>query len=297
MNRDVACVVCGSHKNVCLYEVTFSGSVATAAEYFLSHRKAVAHGQILRCGDCGFVFTSPQFTPAEYSEIYQRVSAQSKGKADPIFQAAEKIRFARLSKFVRQYTGEGSFLDFGCGHGGFLDIMDDDRGLGFEVGPPGSRQSSAGHKIVTGNFLELAGQYPFADEAFSFITAFDVLEHLPDLPLYIDALRGMTQQGGHVIVTVPNIASIVARMAGKRWNMILLEHLWYFTPKTLCQLFESHGFEHVVTRSIPYDAQLSHLINRVAQTYRINIPTPPQCLGSLVLPIPIGLMASVFKRL
>jgi hypothetical protein len=39
--------------------------------------------------------------------------------------------------------------------------------------------------------------------------------------------------GGHLFVTVPNSESFVARAMGKRWNMLLLEHLWYFSPKTI----------------------------------------------------------------
>ncbi len=295
MNRFVPCIVCGSNNNHQLYPSSFFESVEAAADYFLSHRKAVVHGQIVRCNDCGFVFTNPQFTPEEYNRIYQHVSEQS--GVDPSFKASEKIRFARHSKFVCRYVGEGAFLDFGCGSGSFLDTMNKERGFGFEVGSPGFHQSSAGHKIVTGNFFEMVGQSPFDDEAFSFITAFDVLEHLPDLPRYIEALRRMIQKDGHIIVTVPNAESVVAKLTGERWNMILLEHLWYFSPKTLKRLFESLGFEHVVTGGVPYDTQLCHLLNRLKQTYQINMPALPQYIGSLVLPIPIGLMVSVFKRI
>jgi SAM-dependent methyltransferase len=294
MNRDVPCLVCGSQNKVRLYEATFAGSPSAASEYFLSHRKAVVHGNIVQCADCGFVFSNPQFAPDEYDEIYQM--APSPPEDDSSFQVARNIRFAQLANFVRQYVTRGPFLDMGCGAGGFLDAMNDARGLGFEVGPPGERRSPSGHRIMTGKFLDLVDREPFVDESFSFVTAFDVFEHLPDLPRYIESLQRLIRLHGHLVITVPNIESIVAKLTGERWNMILLEHLWYFSPRTLRQVVEPCGFEHVDTRSMPYASPLSHLWKRLAQTYRMEVPMLPQWIGSRVVPVPIGLMASVFRR-
>jgi SAM-dependent methyltransferase len=294
MNRDVPCLVCGSGDRVRLYEATFTGPASAAPAYFLSHRKAVVHGHIVRCANCGFVFSNPQFTPAEYDEIYQM--APSPPEDDASFQVARNVRFSQLADFVRQHVAQGPFLDLGCGAGGFLDAMDDAQGLGFEVGPPGERQSPAGHRIVTGKFLDLVGREPFAENSFSFVTAFDVFEHLPDLPHYIESLQRLIRLHGYLVITVPNIESAVARLTGERWNMILLEHLWYFSPRTLRRVVEPCGFEHVATRSMSYATPLSHLWKRLAQTYRMDVPRLPQWIGSRVVPVPIGLMASVFRR-
>jgi SAM-dependent methyltransferase len=294
MVDDVACIVCGSRKNATRHESTFSGSAAQAPEYFLSHRKKVAHGRVVNCLDCGFIYTSPQFSPAEYDLIYQTAPQRPPGEVD--FLEAEKLRFSRLAAFVRKHAKPGSFLDFGCGDGGFLDIMNDERGQGFDVGEPGMRSSAGGRVIVTGNFSNLQEKERFTDGAFSFVTAFDVFEHLPDLPLYLDQMHRIIQKHGHLIVTVPNADSVAAKITGERWNMILLEHLWYFSPDTLKRLVSRHGFEHVETRSMPYEASLSHIFNRLAQTYHLSRISLPKVLASLTIPLPIGLMASVFRR-
>lgn len=294
MLRDVSCIVCEGTNYTQIYKSTYNGSTETAADYFLSHRKKVAHGQIVRCDNCGFVYTSPQFTPAEYDSIYQQAP---KGPADSFnLQEAGNIRFSRLAKMVRQYVKPGPFLDLGCGTGGFLDVINDNRGLGFEVGQLGKRQSAKGHPIITGSFFDLQGQDPFTDEAFSFITAIDVFEHLPDLPCYLERLRLLIRADGHLVITVPNVSSVVAKLTGERWNMILLEHLWYFSPKTLRLIMERHGFEHVFTSSMPYEAPLSHVFNRFSQTYQMTQLTLPKWIGSFTIPVPIGLMASVFRR-
>lgn len=294
MNRNFSCLVCGGKKHDRLYRATFAGSATEAGEYFLSNRKAVVHGQIMRCVDCGFVFTSPQFTPAEYDEIYQMASTAP--EFDSCFHVASNFRFARLANFVRRYVNDGPFLDIGCGAGGFLDVMNDARGLGFEVGPLGERLSASGYRIITGSFLDMVGRDPLEDEAFSFVTAFDVFEHLPDLPRYVESLHRLIHTCGHLVVTVPNVESVMAKLSGERWNMILLEHLWYFSPRTLRRVVESHGFEHVATRSMPYTTLVSHLFDRLAQTYQMSLPVLPKWIGSLMVSVPIGLMASVFRR-
>jgi SAM-dependent methyltransferase len=279
------------------YASTFAGSANDARDYFLSCRKQIAHGRIVSCLSCGLVYTSPQFMPVEYDSIYRELSQRRADAAD--FEEVEKRRFSRLAAFTRIHTRPGSFLDFGCGGGGgaFLDVMNDTQGLGFDVGQVGSRKSAGGRDIVTGDFASLRQDARFTDGAFSFVTAFDVLEHLPDLPLYLEQFHRMIARGGHLIVTVPNVESLAAKVTGERWNMILLEHLWYFSPDTLRRILARHGFEHIVTRTMPYEATLAHFFNRLAQTYRLKRIPLPKAIASLAIPVPIGLMAAVFRRM
>src|SRR5690606_15067325 len=107
-----------------------------------------------------------------------------------------------------------------------LEAMDSPDGLGFEVGEPGSRQAGPS-PIITGRFLDLVGTAPF-DTPFDFVTSFDVFEHLPDLDRYLEALHGQIRPGGSLIVTVPDAGSWASRLTRERWNMYLLEHLWFF---------------------------------------------------------------------
>ena len=241
------------------------------------------------------MYTNPQFTPGEYDAIYQRAPQEPEGVVD--FREAEHLRFSRLAKMVRQYTKPGAYLDLGCGAGGFLDVMNTSYGRGFDVGQSGMRKSRNGFEIETGNFFDLQDKARFTDGAYSFVTAFDVFEHLPDLPLYLEQLHRMIQVDGHLVVTVPNVDSMAAKMTGEHWNMILLEHLWYFSPKTLRRILERHGFAHVATSTMPYEAPLSHFFNRLSQTYQLSEITLPKWMASFTISVPIGLMAAVFRRI
>ena len=112
-----ACPVCDGTRFVEVYPATFAGDWRDAVPYFLTGRTKAVHGRIVRCADCGFLFTSPQFSAADYARIYTAVHAAAA--------AAVRHRLAstRWRRRVRQTERGGRFLDFGCGGGEFLDAM------------------------------------------------------------------------------------------------------------------------------------------------------------------------------
>jgi SAM-dependent methyltransferase len=288
------CLVCSGKRFSTFLESTFSGGPCDAAPFFLANRRGVVHGRVVSCQACGFRFTSPQFLPDDYDEIYK--NAPGPDGTGITLEQGDTRRFRRLAKYVRRYAGGGGrFLDFGCGRGGFLAAMGDPAGIGLEVGEPGMFR--AGPSLaITGRLFDVAGRPPFDNNSFDFITAFDVFEHLPDLDRYVRVLTSLLRPGGHLIVTVPDVGSWNAKLSGGRWNMYLLEHLWYFNRKTLRIFMERLGFQQIRHRNVPYDAPLAHIVRRVAQTY--GFPPPPlgATLSVLVLPVPIGLMYGVFQR-
>jgi SAM-dependent methyltransferase len=163
-------------------------------------------------------------------------------------------RFQRLAAIVRKFQPrEAPFLDFGCGAGGFLRQFNSPSGRGFEIGTEGRRMVWP-CEIVTWAWAMVAGSPIFPRAAFDFVVAFDVPEHLPRISEDLTLIRTVLRTGRHFFVTVPNSESFVAKAMGKHWNMLLLEHLWYFSPKTLEQMMARYGFARLAIRSVPYDA-------------------------------------------
>jgi 2-polyprenyl-3-methyl-5-hydroxy-6-metoxy-1,4-benzoquinol methylase len=275
-------------------ESTFSGAPLDAAPYFLANRRGVVHGRIQRCHDCGFIFTNPQFSADEYDEIYKNAPGPDGSKID--MEEGDTRRFRRLAENVRMdVAGITRFLDFGCGRGGFLRAMNDPGGVGFEVGEPGVFMVGPSH-VTTGNFLDDETRAAFDIGGFDLITAFDVFEHLPHLEKYVELLSSLLKPQGFLVVTVPDVSSWNARLADGRWNMYLLEHLWYFNRKTLRTFMQQAGYRETRHRILPYDAPLAHIARRAAQTYGISLPELGSALSRVVLPVPIGLMYCVFQR-
>jgi hypothetical protein len=78
--------------------------------------------------------------------------------------------------------------------------------------------------------------------------------------------------------------------------MILLEHLWYFSPATLARLLERHGFTQVDVRNVPFDAPVAHIATRLAQTFGMKGVLPVGPLSRMVFPAPAGIMLGVYRR-
>ena len=291
------CIVCASPASTLLHPSTFHAGLDEAHRYFLANREATAHGDIRRCSGCGFVFTSPQFTPADYDAIYGRVGEAATGTLSGPGAVATRARFARLKRRVAEHADVAApYLDFGCGNGDFLAEMRSAVGLGFEVGAPGRRPGPGGTSIISGHWPEVAGSsaLPFGSQGF--VTAFDVFEHLACLDRDIELIHRVLQPRGHLFVTVPDVASLMARVAGARWNMFLLEHLWYFEAGTLDRLMERHGFEALAHSAVPYDAAVSHVVKRLGETVGRRLPQLPQWLEGWVLPIPAGVLFAAYRK-
>ncbi|MGM5033871.1 class I SAM-dependent methyltransferase [Tardiphaga sp. 803_E3_N1_3] len=276
-----------------MHKATYSDGVATAHEYFLAQRKWVAHGTIVSCSNCEFVWTSPQFEAAEYNEIYEKAGQAVKQDAGLL--TAELARGRRLSKIVRRHRVGGRLLDFGCGSGGFLKSVSGFERIGFEVASLDSHERLP-FPVITGDFLSIVRSGKIEAGSFDVVTAWDVLEHLPNLETYVAALKSLLRPGGLLCFSVPNVGSMFAKLAGGRWNAFLLEHLWYFSPKTSDKFFNDQRLTRVEIGSLPYDVPLSHLVRRVAQTYGISGLSSLNSGSGWILPMPLGVMYAVYSN-
>jgi len=151
--------------------------------------------------------------------------------------AADRLRgLGRRHKYLDLFppwTGKGRLLDVGCASGKFLRQMGAVgwRLAGIEFDP----EAAAKARAVTPDVFEGDPvDAPFAPGRFDLVTAFHVIEHLPE-PLM--ALRRMVEwlaPGGLMIVEVPNAGGVGARMFGRYWSGLdFPRHLVHFTPATM----------------------------------------------------------------
>lgn len=288
------CIVCGSKGIAVLYEATYKGDAAGASQYFLNQRSMVAKGRIVRCTDCGFVFTNPQFTSDEYKQIY--AAAPRVNDAADRLAEAERLRFMWLAGLVQKYSGtDGRLFDFGCSDGKFLRIVSAREKVGHDVAHF-SPDDSLAITILSGDFLSSVGRAPLLEQSFDSVTAWDVLEHLPDLDRYVGAMYRLLKPGGLLFVTLPNISSFAARATGHLWNMLLLEHLWYFTPNTFERFMAQRQFVHVAHGTTSFWFPISHFAERFAQTYGVDIRGIVKPIGKLIVTVPVGLMYAIYRR-
>jgi len=190
------------------------------------------------------------------------------GLAAPLLHRFDRRRLALLA---RGAPPPGRLLDGGAGRGRFVAAA---RVAGYEAcGIEPSQRGVDGAAASYGVALERATveTAQVAPGSLDAVTLWHVLEHVDDAGAALDAVAGWLRPGGVVLVGVPNLASLQARLAGDRWyHLDLPRHRTHFTPKGFRALLEAHGFEtvrttHLLLEHNPFGMWQS-LVNRTTRT-------------------------------
>lgn len=209
---------------------------------------------LVRCSDCSTVYAE-SYVPHE--EVF-REGYLSGGTGDygvdvshPRFRAyLVRVGHRRCARIERaQLTPTESVLDVGCGSGEFLEaaVAEGWRAVGVEpLADASAVARERGLDVVTGTIDDV-------DERFDAVTAFHVLEHMPNGPLFLRTLASAVRSGGVVYVESPNWDSRLREVTGERWMHLRAgEHLVHNTPATLRTALEHAGLEDVRTGSVSY---------------------------------------------
>ena len=84
-------------------------------------------------------------------------------------------------------------------------------------------------------------------ESFTLVTFFESLEHHTEPVEALRTAHELLKPGGHCVVEVPNFGGAWRRIFRSSWLPLLIpQHVFHFTPKTLKQTFRAAGFSEVV---------------------------------------------------
>lgn len=229
---------------------------------------------VVRCRACGFLYQRPrvrdEHLAACYPDHYPRHQEPSprvplKGTAarqraarhalasglgyrafaDDRVSVLTRLRARGMLRRLRwsclPWTGSGRYLDVGCGSGGSLAVA---RALGWRVSGIEMDDAAAAlarrftDEVYVGDILGA----PFPPAGFDVVTAFHVLEHVPDPVAVARRMLDWLAPGGLLIVEVPNAGGLGASLFGRAWSGLELpRHLSHFTPATLSRVLEHAG--------------------------------------------------------
>lgn len=87
------------------------------------------------------------------------------------------------------------------------------------------------------------------EHAYDVAVLWHVLEHLADPAAALGRVHGWLSPQGRLLVGVPNLDSVQARLGGERWfHLDPQRHLVHFTPGGLARLLERTGFRVLARR-------------------------------------------------
>lgn len=205
-----------------------------------------------QCRNCRSEFVWPQPTPNELKRLYEQEyffsSESARAGYDDYLEDKSiilKTFNKRLQIIEMRYPQKGKLLDLGCATGFFLEAA---ASRGWQVYGLDISQSATAlvgksfRPRVLNTVLEKTN---FPDNYFDLITGWDFLEHVPDPQLVLGICRRILKPEGLLVLTTPDLSSLVARLAGDQWMGYKIDHLFYFSRRGLGTMLENCGFHHI----------------------------------------------------
>jgi SAM-dependent methyltransferase len=195
---------------------------------------------IVRCR-CGLVFAAIAPDSIDFDSHYQdRYPPEAF-----LPQAPRKLaKSERELRMLERLTDGRRILDVGSSYGFFLATAAR-RGwsaAGVELSAADAEYARCEYQLDV--FVGRLEQSPYPRGSFDVVTVRHVLEHVPDPVGLLAEARRHLKPGGVLLVAVPNLGSLPARLFGADWWWIdPPTHLLYFDRASLTRCLQAGGFD------------------------------------------------------
>lgn len=222
--EDIRCCVCGNTDH---------------SQFKIKYHKKTF--DVVECQSCSFLFIPPYYRKTIDYHNYKDESVINAVRNGNNWVKIErhKLRY----DLIKKYKAPGSSLfDLGAGWGHFM-LTGQQLGYrvyGIEISEQPYLYSKNDLKLPVDhmNFFDM-------DESVKFdvVTMWDVLEHIDKADTFVEKCASVTAMNGYLVLQVPQIDSYFAKRYKDEWKMMGLDHVNYFSKKTITQLLEQYGYK------------------------------------------------------
>lgn len=235
------------------------------------------------CLDCGHLFANPCPSSNLIHSLYSRV-------VDPEYEAEAAGRAKNFLRLLRRLEAlipaKGPLLDVGAATGILLELA---RRRGWT--PDGVEPSFWAVQVAADKYGIKLRQGAFEDvelkeNFYTAVTLIDLIEHTARPFAMLNRARQVLRPRGILVLVTPDIHSLAARIAGRRWWHLRPAHLAFFSRASIAALLARAGFSIVRESRYAWTFSLHYLLSRQPLTQPL-VKGPP--LASFFKKIPIKL--------
>lgn len=205
---------------------------------------------IVRCKKCGLVFINPRPEKTEIGKYYpDNYRTRKTLNAESLKKRIKKYenRFIALrinNPWYMDIPPGANVLDIGCGSGELLMKLNElgCNAYGIDVDEITSKYLCEEMKFNV-TTCDIDDGSSFEEDFFDVVIMRHSLEHVHDPVKVMREVRRIIKTNGELIIGVPNIGSIIAKLTGEYWaDLDIPRHLFHFNPQTISALLINSGF-------------------------------------------------------
>jgi SAM-dependent methyltransferase len=255
---------------------TTSCTVCNSAQYFpfatsRDFLETKEEFTIVKCAFCGAVFTNPRvpereigkYYPPEYGPYAEAPDNRVIGLVKRLLGRLYATHFRRVERVLLR-SRVRRVLELGPGNGALLQSL---QKAGFDVTGIDTDARCVDRMRAKG----IACHHGSLEDTEHLLGTYDavimchVLEHLYDPSGVLHTLHSHLRDGGVLYLTVPNIASVEARLFGKYWiGLDVPRHITHFDLSSLTRLLAEAGFRIRTADNLPFPSSFVESIGLVA---------------------------------
>lgn len=229
---------------------------------------------IFRCTNCSLTFVFPRSIDfGIYNGDYFSGAVHGFGFVN--YEEDKTASSGYLKTYLKWLESFGiskgsTLLDIGAANGFFVNMAKEHGYIA--AGVELSSEAVEWAKKLGRNVTQSDAMQISVNKKFDVITVLDVLEHLSEPQEFIVKIKENLKPGGILLINVPNIGSIFAKISGKSWHSFVPpEHLFYFNKKSLTELLLRNNYEIVKIKSISKTFKLSYIYKTIIHSPQISV--------------------------
>jgi len=207
-------------------------------EIFHKGTRDIKDINVLKCKDTGILFLDKNIQTNYEKHTLNYWKSFDLKKARENTYKDDFRRYLIIENLLKKDT---KLLDFGCGNGGFLNLINKGEKCGIEL-------NKEIVEFLKKEDFNIENNIEIFDEKFDIICMFHVLEHLPEPVEILKNIKNKMSKDSLLIIEVPHSNDILI----KKYNCekfkdftFWSEHLILYTKETLKKILQLSGFENI----------------------------------------------------
>jgi 2-polyprenyl-3-methyl-5-hydroxy-6-metoxy-1,4-benzoquinol methylase len=249
---------------------------------------------LVKCKSCDMIYESPRY---DSETIIKGYMSSQEAEHDSQYPMRVKSFYLALKKHSSRIPPHGAkILDIGTAGGAFLEAATQFGYKAFGMEPSSDlveRGRARGLNIEQGTIES----HSFELGSFDMVCLWDVIEHLPDPKAALLEVKKLLKPDGILLINYPDIGTLQAKLAGKRFWWILSVHLHHFTRKSIFEICRRTGFDafhfqrywqvlefgYLERMAVHYKIPLTKLLTNLTPKFIQSIPIPYYASQTTVL--------------